>query len=276
MEIITGVERRRRWQSEEKLRILAELDEPGAKFVEVARRHEVSRGLLWQWRDAPRRGALVAEEPFFVPLRIVPELPPPEPQETSTTPTASSQGQAEAVTRAGPARHPAFSRFVKRWVGLHSGPSRHELAASCMPPRCSPLMVAHLQEKLTRDVEEAHGPPKEGAGWPAVCSVAARGAEWREAGHAGDQPWHAPLGAPKRLGRARLVRLRPGCQGGVRGSRSHRPDRARADCQLLLHQAPAARADRGMRGPRLPALGRATARGLARAETARDTLVQLR
>ena len=28
MEIITGVERRRRWRDEEKLRILAELDEP--------------------------------------------------------------------------------------------------------------------------------------------------------------------------------------------------------------------------------------------------------
>jgi len=75
MEIITGVERRRRWRPEEKLRILAELDEPGVKFADVARRHEISRGLLWQWRDAQRRGALVAEEAAFVPVRIVPELP---------------------------------------------------------------------------------------------------------------------------------------------------------------------------------------------------------
>jgi transposase len=80
MEIITGVERRRRWRPEEKLRILAELDEPGAKFADVARRHEVSRGLLWQWRDALRRGVLVAEEASFVPLRVVPELPPPAPR----------------------------------------------------------------------------------------------------------------------------------------------------------------------------------------------------
>lgn len=48
VEIITGVERRRHWRPEGKLRILAELDEPGAKFVEVARRYEVRRGLLWQ------------------------------------------------------------------------------------------------------------------------------------------------------------------------------------------------------------------------------------
>jgi transposase len=80
MEIITGVERRRRWRDEEKLRILAELDEPGVTFSDVARRHEVSRGLLWQWRDAQRRGKLVAEVPAFVPLRVVPELPAPAAQ----------------------------------------------------------------------------------------------------------------------------------------------------------------------------------------------------
>jgi transposase len=40
----------------------------------------VSRGLLWQWRDAQRRGMLVAEAPGFLPLRIVPELSAPEPQ----------------------------------------------------------------------------------------------------------------------------------------------------------------------------------------------------
>jgi transposase len=46
MEIITGVERRRQWRDEEKLRILAELDEPGVKFSAVARRHDISRSLV--------------------------------------------------------------------------------------------------------------------------------------------------------------------------------------------------------------------------------------
>ena len=78
MEIINGVERRRRWRPEEKLRILAELDEPGAKFNDVARRHDLSRGLLWQWREARQRGRLVEDVPVFVPLRVLPELPPPE------------------------------------------------------------------------------------------------------------------------------------------------------------------------------------------------------
>jgi transposase len=96
MEIITGVERRRRWR-DEKLRILAELDAPGAKFNDVARRHDVSRG-LWQWRDAQRRGQLVAEEPTFVLLRVVPELPAPEPQ-GAVAPTASAAPGSEPDNR---------------------------------------------------------------------------------------------------------------------------------------------------------------------------------
>ncbi len=39
MEIITGVERRRRCRVSDKLRILVELDEPGVRFNGVARRH---------------------------------------------------------------------------------------------------------------------------------------------------------------------------------------------------------------------------------------------
>ena len=76
MEIITGVERRRRWRLEEKLRIVAEVEEPGALFAAVARRHEVSRGLLWNWRRQVRRGDLAPEPmPVFVPVRVTPDPP---------------------------------------------------------------------------------------------------------------------------------------------------------------------------------------------------------
>jgi len=95
MEIITGVERRRRWRDEEKLRILAELDEPGTRFTDVARRHDVSRGLLWQWRDAQRRGRLVAKAPGFVPLRIVPELAAPEPQGSAAAMSIDPESEAD-------------------------------------------------------------------------------------------------------------------------------------------------------------------------------------
>jgi transposase len=75
MEIITGVERRRHWRVEDKLRIVAEAERPGACFAEVARRHEVSRGLLWQWRDQVRRGVLVADPAVFLPVQVAAEPP---------------------------------------------------------------------------------------------------------------------------------------------------------------------------------------------------------
>lgn len=47
-EINSSVERRRRWSEVDKMRILAEADEPIAKVAEVARRHEFSRSMLLQ------------------------------------------------------------------------------------------------------------------------------------------------------------------------------------------------------------------------------------
>jgi transposase len=74
MEIITGVERRRRWRLEEKLRIVAESERPGACFAEIARRYEVSRGLLWNWRSQVRRRVLAQQlTPTFVPMRVMAE-----------------------------------------------------------------------------------------------------------------------------------------------------------------------------------------------------------
>jgi len=72
MEIITGVERRRRWSLDEKLRIVAETEQPGAGIAEIARRYEISRGLLWNWRSQVRRGALQPElPPVFLPVRTI-------------------------------------------------------------------------------------------------------------------------------------------------------------------------------------------------------------
>jgi transposase len=50
VEVITGRQRRRRWTSEEKARIVAESLETGANISDVARRHGVARGLLTIWR----------------------------------------------------------------------------------------------------------------------------------------------------------------------------------------------------------------------------------
>lgn len=72
IELITGEARRRSWSAEEKARILAESFQPGAKVADVARRHGMNRGLLWNWRhEARKRGA--AGERAFVPIRVVDE-----------------------------------------------------------------------------------------------------------------------------------------------------------------------------------------------------------
>jgi len=61
MEILTGVERRRRWSSEEELEILREASAPGSSVGAVARRHDISRSQVYQWRRAFRTGRLRSE-----------------------------------------------------------------------------------------------------------------------------------------------------------------------------------------------------------------------
>jgi transposase len=92
MEIITGVERRRRWRAEDKLRIVAELEQPGACFAEVARRHEVSRGLLWNWRRQVRAGTLRSHADLqFLPVQVMCDVPPPEPTPASRSSSSRRQ-----------------------------------------------------------------------------------------------------------------------------------------------------------------------------------------
>jgi transposase len=56
--VLSGPERRRRWTTAEKLRIVEESLEPAASVVEVARRHDVHPNLLTVWRRQVRGGAL--------------------------------------------------------------------------------------------------------------------------------------------------------------------------------------------------------------------------
>jgi transposase len=70
MEILTGVERRRRWSSEEKVQILREASAPGSSVGAVARRHDICRSQIYQWRRAFRSGRLRSES-----LAVVDFLP---------------------------------------------------------------------------------------------------------------------------------------------------------------------------------------------------------
>ena len=71
MEVITGHERRRRWSTVEKLRIVAETREPGARVSAVAARHGVCESLVFTWRRQAREGVLVAPETaVFMPVTM--------------------------------------------------------------------------------------------------------------------------------------------------------------------------------------------------------------
>jgi transposase len=60
IEIITGMERRRRWTAAEKLRIVEETLVPGDSVSAVARRHGVAPNLLYRWRRLMTEGGAVA------------------------------------------------------------------------------------------------------------------------------------------------------------------------------------------------------------------------
>ena len=56
--VLSGPERRRRWTSAQKLRIVEESLEAGASAAVVARRHDVHPNLIHAWRRQVRTGAL--------------------------------------------------------------------------------------------------------------------------------------------------------------------------------------------------------------------------
>ena len=57
-EVIVGVERRRRWSDDQKLSIVMEVGVRGATVAEVARRHDLTRQHIYQWRRELRRKGL--------------------------------------------------------------------------------------------------------------------------------------------------------------------------------------------------------------------------
>jgi transposase len=66
------VARRRQWTPEEKAALMAEVDAEGGRVLMVARRHGISKSLLYNWRSAwkaAKRAALPAAE--FIQLGVV-------------------------------------------------------------------------------------------------------------------------------------------------------------------------------------------------------------
>ena len=73
VEIVARVERRRQWTPEEKAALLAEVEAEGGRVTVVARRHQISASLLYNWRSAWKAAAAAARTPAtleFMPLGV--------------------------------------------------------------------------------------------------------------------------------------------------------------------------------------------------------------
>lgn len=77
--VLTGAGRRRVWSDEERLEILREAFSPGAKVQHVARRYDVSRSLIYEWRRIALRRTQAAFVPAVIEDAAEPALVPPLP-----------------------------------------------------------------------------------------------------------------------------------------------------------------------------------------------------
>ncbi|MFZ5791168.1 MAG: IS66-like element accessory protein TnpA [Pseudomonadota bacterium] len=106
-EVLIGPERRRRWSEGEKARIIEESLRPSAQVTDIARRHGVSRALLYSWRRAARCAPVspvVPPAPEFVPVLL---SAPEEPQSASApaeTAAPDRRSRRSAKRRAAVAR----------------------------------------------------------------------------------------------------------------------------------------------------------------------------
>lgn len=77
MEILTGVERRREWSDDDKLRILGEAEAEGVSLASVARRHDLLPQQLYTWRRLFRQaseaqaGSAAAPSMTLLPVEVV-------------------------------------------------------------------------------------------------------------------------------------------------------------------------------------------------------------
>jgi transposase len=95
IEVITGVERRRKWSAQEKAAIVAESLTEGAVVSDVARRHGLSPQQVFGWRARLRdalEGSASDAAPAFVPAIVEDEPPSPA---AAVLPAAVAMGAAD-------------------------------------------------------------------------------------------------------------------------------------------------------------------------------------
>lgn len=72
VEVLGGVERRRRWSRDDKMRMIEETLAPGAVVTEIARRHGIATSLLFTWRRRARLATVASAGPQLVPVQLTP------------------------------------------------------------------------------------------------------------------------------------------------------------------------------------------------------------
>jgi transposase len=70
VEVLGGVERRRRWSRDDKMRIIEETLTPGATVTEIARRHGIATSLVFTWRRRARLATVASAGPRLVPVQV--------------------------------------------------------------------------------------------------------------------------------------------------------------------------------------------------------------
>src|SRR5271166_3076896 len=91
IEVITSVERRRRWSAADKARLVAAINAPGAVAAEIARDAGVDASLLYRWR---RQLARDCEALAFVPVRVMPDPGDPDPMSASVCESPSAPARS--------------------------------------------------------------------------------------------------------------------------------------------------------------------------------------
>jgi transposase len=70
VEVLDGVERRRRWSRDDKMRIIEETLAPGAVVTEIAQRHGIATSLVFTWRRRARLATVASAGPRLVPVQV--------------------------------------------------------------------------------------------------------------------------------------------------------------------------------------------------------------
>jgi len=70
VEVLGGVERRRRWSRDDKMRIIEEALALGAVVTEIARRHGIATSLVFTWRRRARLATVASAGPRLVPVQV--------------------------------------------------------------------------------------------------------------------------------------------------------------------------------------------------------------